>query len=157
MGERKISIVCDGLSSEEVMEWMKCKVQKAALLESALTEKAYLFKALGDVELRIEQLSVEAAVDIASAGRDCANLIPFAELPKDVQVAAPQSGKYIVCHANGAGEWGLKTYTDGMMDAIYAPSNKAAAMYSIECFFAGIEENKSIRNQLLGAGYLSGL
>lgn len=88
MGERKISIVCDGLSSEEVLEWMKCKVQKAALLEAALTEKAYLFKALGDVELRIEQLSVEAAVDIASAGRDCANLIPFAELPKDLQVVA---------------------------------------------------------------------
>ncbi|MCW1825742.1 hypothetical protein OLZ31_02580 [Enterobacter asburiae] len=88
MGEQKISIVCEGLSNEETLELMKRKVQANELLESALTEKAYLLKALNDVEFRIEQLSVEAAVDVSSAGRDCDDLIPFYELPKEVQLVA---------------------------------------------------------------------
>ncbi|HHK9553115.1 TPA: hypothetical protein ACQZHX_002481 [Enterobacter sichuanensis] len=62
MAEPKI--ISEGMTNEEIFEWMKNKTKSAGALRAALAEKQGLEQALAEVESRIQWLTSDSAVEV---------------------------------------------------------------------------------------------
>ncbi len=56
-------IFADGLTNEEIHRWMAAKVSAGRQLQGALAEKAELQQALKDLDQRISELTISAALE----------------------------------------------------------------------------------------------
>ncbi len=63
METKEPKIFADGLTSEEIHQWMAVKVSAGRQLQGALAEKAELQQALKDLEQRISELTSSAALE----------------------------------------------------------------------------------------------
>lgn len=63
-------IIAEGLTNEEVYEWMRNKASNARMLQAALAEKQYLVQALEKIELQINQLTSASAVEVVQKCQD---------------------------------------------------------------------------------------
>lgn len=63
-------IFANGLTNQEIHQWMAIKVNAGRQLQGALTEKAELQQALKDLDQRISELTSSAALEWLSTDLD---------------------------------------------------------------------------------------
>lgn len=72
-------IFADGLTSEEIHQWMADKVSAGRQLQGALAEKAELQQALKDLDQRISELTISAALEWSSTAQGPTHQQPLEE------------------------------------------------------------------------------
>jgi len=63
-------ITANGLTNEEIHQWMALKVSAVRKLQSALAEKTELQQALNDLDQRISELTNSAALELLDKEQD---------------------------------------------------------------------------------------
>jgi len=63
-------IMTNGLTNEEIHQWMALKVSAGRKLQSALAEKTELQQALNDLDQRISELTNSAALELLDKEQD---------------------------------------------------------------------------------------